>query len=527
MVRRTRSGIVLLIVLVVIVLLALAAYTFTSLMIVEAEAVQFDGQQAQARFVAESGIEYVKSRASVRDAAGRLVASEDFHDVVVRSADGAIAGRFSVLGAADDLRPGPGVTNLSARLNLNLLAILDPLTGREALLKLPEMSPEVADAILDWIDADDEPRDFGAETGYYSTLVPAYGCANAPLRCIDELLRVRGVTPAALYGRKSPSTGAQHAEDDGRGTTEVEGGRGATHGWSSWLTAASNESNLRKDGRPRINLNAPDLEQLFDALEQEFGTDIARFVVAYRIHGPQLSSQPGSQPDPQHEPNVPPSSTAAQPPSFSMAHTAQSRGGLLTFHIQDQPPAAQERGGLILNAGPRHSVRSLFDLIDVQVPQIDASGRLIASPWSADPDHVREYFAEVADALCSTDRPTIAGRINVLQAAEPVLAGVPQMTAELAARIASRQSTVASDHALTLAWLLTENVVPLDELRPIAPFLTVGGDVFSGRVIGRTESVRRACCLEFVLDATGPTPRVNFLRGDVGWGSSSGPDDPL
>ena len=36
------------------------------------------------------------------------------------------------------------------------------------------MTEEIADAILDWLDEDEEPREYGAESDYYSSLSPGY-----------------------------------------------------------------------------------------------------------------------------------------------------------------------------------------------------------------------------------------------------------------------------------------------------------------------------------------------------------------
>ena len=74
-------------------------------------------------------------------------------------------------------------------------------SGRAMLLKLPGMTIEIADAILDWIDDDDEPREYGAEIDFYSTLTPPYSPQNGPLKTIEELLLVRGITPDMLFGR--------------------------------------------------------------------------------------------------------------------------------------------------------------------------------------------------------------------------------------------------------------------------------------------------------------------------------------
>ncbi len=59
-----------------------------------------------------------------------------------------------------------------------------------AILGLP---PELADALADWIDADNQPQPGdGAEDAYYLNLHPPYLAANQPLIDVDELSLVRG-----------------------------------------------------------------------------------------------------------------------------------------------------------------------------------------------------------------------------------------------------------------------------------------------------------------------------------------------
>ena len=55
-----RRGLVLIIVLVVIVFLSLGAYTFTDLMLTHHESAQLAGRHLQTRYLADSGVEYVK-----------------------------------------------------------------------------------------------------------------------------------------------------------------------------------------------------------------------------------------------------------------------------------------------------------------------------------------------------------------------------------------------------------------------------------------------------------------------------------
>lgn len=95
-----------------------------------------------------------------------------------------------------------GLQNESGKLHLaNILRwdLASPGHGRTALMQLPGMTDAVADCILDWIDSDSQPREFGAENDYYQTLdrpVPA----NAIPQRLAELLYVKGVTRRMLFG---------------------------------------------------------------------------------------------------------------------------------------------------------------------------------------------------------------------------------------------------------------------------------------------------------------------------------------
>lgn len=56
------------------------------------------------------------------------------------------------------------------------------------------------DAIGDWLDEDDQESDLGAESSYYQSLDKPYSCRNGPVQYIEELLLIKGVTPALLFG---------------------------------------------------------------------------------------------------------------------------------------------------------------------------------------------------------------------------------------------------------------------------------------------------------------------------------------
>jgi general secretion pathway protein K len=92
-------------------------------------------------------------------------------------------------------------TDEAAKIDLN--------TANEVLLRSlftniggadPDLAAHIADAILDWRDADDLTRPNGAEEADYRAAGLKYKPANAPFETVTELARVMGVTPA-IYAR--------------------------------------------------------------------------------------------------------------------------------------------------------------------------------------------------------------------------------------------------------------------------------------------------------------------------------------
>ena len=91
------------------------------------------------------------------------------------------------------------IENESGKVNINLAdqALLKQmLSGFE--LSEAEQSVVVS-SIMDWRDPDDLHRLNGAENDYYQSLPEPYTCKNGDFDTIEELLRVRGVTPQIFY----------------------------------------------------------------------------------------------------------------------------------------------------------------------------------------------------------------------------------------------------------------------------------------------------------------------------------------
>lgn len=131
------------------------------------------------------------------------------------------AWRYSVVainhdGIEDTMRYG--LTPEAGKLNINS-ASEEELTRllTEVLADLnQENAPQLVDALLDWLDEDDDVRPNGAERDYYEFLDPGYRPKNGPLESIEELLLVKGFTAAVLYGEDVNRNGIlDRNEDDG------------------------------------------------------------------------------------------------------------------------------------------------------------------------------------------------------------------------------------------------------------------------------------------------------------------------
>jgi DNA uptake protein ComE-like DNA-binding protein len=146
----------------------------------------------------------------------------------------------------------PGPADAHAKININTAT-------REDLLLLPDMDESIADAILDWIDSDDDTREFGAESGQYLGMRYPYLPRNAPFRSIQELELVVGVRPEFVRGEDWNLNGVLDPnEDDGDASWPPDNADGKLDaGWSGWLTAESESGpGWALSGQPRLDLTS-------------------------------------------------------------------------------------------------------------------------------------------------------------------------------------------------------------------------------------------------------------------------------
>ena len=188
-------------------------------------------------------------------------------------------GRFWLIGRADTEYPTAaptfGLIDEAAKLNLNTAT-------REMLELLPGMTTELAAAILDWRDTDDDVTQGGAESETYGRLMPPYTAKNAKFETVEELRLVAGATPDLLDGEDLNRNGVLDPnENDGELSPPFDNRDGRLDpGLLEYLTVYSREPNKRVDGNTRTNLNGGNVNQIRTLLGNALGSTRANEIIA-------------------------------------------------------------------------------------------------------------------------------------------------------------------------------------------------------------------------------------------------------
>ena len=178
-------------------------------------------------------------------------APERFKDRVMYN-DGTEEWRWTLYSANPEGGIRVGLTDEGSRLNLNSATT-------SMVSRLPGMKPSLTDALLDFLDTDDVPRPEGAEQEYYNALPQPYRIHNGPLSTVEQLLLVRGFTPALVLGEDANRNfSLDPNEDDGDEREPPDDADGRLQpGLLPLLTVYSREPNTDRTGKRRFNLNTP------------------------------------------------------------------------------------------------------------------------------------------------------------------------------------------------------------------------------------------------------------------------------
>ena len=506
--RRPRKGSILLIVLVTVAILALSVLSFSSLMLVEERAAREMTRRVQSKYLVDSGMEYTRlflarPESEIVESGGLWDNEDNFRGVsavvdVNNPERNATIGRFTLVAPNlndEGIPEGSryGVVNESSKININVLPYYDfydqladeeATTGRDILLGLPDMTEDIADAILDFIDSDEDRREFGAESGHYSGLSPAYAAKNGPLDSIDELLLIRDITPELLFGLDTNRNGVlddDEASLGGVSLTEAE----SNLGWANYLTLYSKESNLTAEGLQKININADDLDQLYDDLQSVVNDDWANFILMYRLG----TFQEGQPQDEEAE---------------------VVSAGQVPFEL----PADAE-------SDVANKFRTVIDFMDVMYQTTDDEGNTIyiQSPLRSFPPGDPSIIIAM-ESLTVYEGPSVPGRINIRQAPRAVLAGIPGIgdNEELLQEIIDAREIDLDDPGFLdrgrkyETFLLDEGFVDFATMRALMPYICSGGNVYRAEIVGYFGDGRGTSRSEVVFDTTSPVPQILLWR---------------
>lgn len=484
----------LVVVLIVVAMLSLAGLRFVRLMSTENKAVHLRGDELQAECLVGSGEAVIQAALAAEDRGDLDDDPSRFQGIQVLGTEKTKKkGRFCVLSPKREDQEVSGVRygleNESARLNLGVLPKWDeesPGAAREALLRLPGMTEPIADALLDWVDADAIARPLGAEADYYKGINVPYAPRNGAPGCMEELLLVKGVSRGLLFG-----TDANFNYQTDPNEKETDAAEGPP--WASFLTLYSAEANVDLQRNPRVFLNDKDLQKTYDALQKILTQEQARFIIFYRQYGPASDGSP-------------PADSRQGPRNIESVKSVQSVKGVeQQVQIRFSDPA-------------QFDLKTVLDVIgvEVKVPGQGQDGQgqdkevTVESPFENDPASMSGYLAILLDRTTTTEEQVLRGRINIDLAPKEVLAGIPGIDPTLVDQIASGRSSDSEDSGV--GRLLTQSVVDLEQMKKLLPYITTRGDVYRGQLVGFFDDGGPIARAEIVVDATASPPRRVYWK---------------
>jgi DNA uptake protein ComE-like DNA-binding protein len=309
-------------------------------------------------------------------------------------------GRYWLLLAEPDPGDGRpvryGIRDEASKLNVNVAT-------RGQLLALPGITEDAADGIIDWRDGDDDISEFGAEATYYASLEQPYKPKNGFIETLDELLRVRGIDAAMLYGEDRNRNGElDPGEDDGDGSFPPDDADGLLDlGLVDYLTVFSQELDRTADGRDRLSWSDASPQDIDQRLAQAGVNEAARNrLVFLKGSGNEVQSRGQLV----GFPEVDEAAAAAILDEITLAQSSQGQGGGEGEGQGGGASASFVPGRINVNTAPREVLAGLPGLEEADVEAI-LSARLeagedgLASPAWLLRVISRQKFQAVADLV--------------------------------------------------------------------------------------------------------------------------------
>lgn len=512
---RNRRGGATLLVIVAVLGLSMTVYAFANFAFLEHASARGIIRQTQLRMCALSALDSLRQRMEMGDRIDRQ-SLVHFGLGKQKASWGTEAGHsFDLFREISKSSFQVGLVSDSSKLNIHSLDLSrkSESLSRARLCSLPGVTPQMADALLDWIDADDEPRAFGAEANWYLDSNSNVKPPNHPIRDWNELVYIRGFNEQIVFGEDANNNGwTDWNENDGDAELPIDDRDGILkRGLVQYITLNSFESNYNTQNQLKINLNDNDLSRLYDAVASSYGQEVAKFIVAYRLDGPIRKEVDF---DPKNR-------------TKSIADTFEERIEKQVGANEDQPEVrgnstakttvSSSKGGLALGRKPVFQIRSMLDLLNVSVVTlVDTEERIFESPWKSTGTDTHKMLIDLEDRFTTVEGDRLLGRIDITQASREVLLTVPGMTAAIAdAIVRHRESSLRNGPNACIPsvyWLVENQIVDIDLLRNLAVYLTTSGAVCSGYAVGQDKVSQSSVIIQFTLSLEGKTVRFLMHR---------------
>jgi type II secretory pathway component PulK len=587
-----RRGVILPVMLMILILLGVLAAGFAFQVHADNSSMNAVSLRFQTRLAAEAGIEKVllmlrTQRDNVDawynnpDELNRIIVwtPEGEQDETLLASkeeldEGTFAYRFTIV--ADDAfddeeRCRYGITDESAKLNINtatreqLMRLVGQIATEEMIVE------ELVDALLDWRDEDDEPREFGADAEYYASLETPYRPKNGAFDTVEELLMVRGFDGRVLYGEDYDRNGLLGPnEDDGEESFPLDDADGRLNrGLYPYITAVSREFNTDTENRPRIYLNG-DPAQLREQLAEVF-EDSAKveFIVNAVSGGGQAAGEGSEQTEEPEEggeegqKDEGPESEAGEgsdqqddgaedgEAGLKLDSRAQAispaRGrGEQPDQGQEQDPGERRRGGRRggrggqggrttggasggAGDGGQGEPTSTGGVEEgggggsfTEAPTSQPAASLSSPADLLDPNvggDTQTNPLTLEDLPILMDRTTTVdpvldqpGLINIMTAPPQVLGCLTELSGEDITAIVQARRELSEETRATTAWLATMEVISFETYQQVAPFITVRGRQFTIESIGYADHVGAVSRLQVVVEMRGSLAQVLYYR---------------
>ena len=444
-----------------------------------------------------------------------------------------------------------GITDESSKLDLNLATEeqLRQLVG-VVVADDQEINPkEIVDAILDWRDADSNPRGDaagGTEGEYYRVLDRPYRVKNGPFDTVEELLLVKGVTARILFGedfdRNGLLTPNEDDEDDSFPPDNADGL--LNRGLYPYLTVLSYEDNVSNDNQPRVYLFAEEnflREQLATVFASE--PEVIDYIVEVtrgqggkgepagggdRNTGGGLRGRGSSAPPADGNTDT---GGSDEPDKETTRQQYREDGSAEEADEDEEEPEDEEAPPDEVSEGEGDEAGEVGEE-EESVPEAEsetddaqAASTPIRSPASLlVPRSIRgevrpgpvgpEHLAVLLDRTTTLppEQRQVRGLVNVNTAPAMVLRCLPGLTEEQITAILDTRGVLDSGTKSTPAWLVTEGIVDSIAFEQVSPYVTARGQQFTIESLGYADHIGMVSRLQVVVDMVGPIAQVVYYR---------------